>query len=242
MGIFCKQSLAATGILNGFTDWHSHILPGVDDGVKSVEDALAVLREYEGYGIKEVWLTPHIMEDVPNTTSALRARFDELCAAYSAARGAEAAAGAGEVTLHLAAENMVDNLFLQRLEEGDLLPLGDSLLVETSYYNPPMDLYEIVERIKAKGYYPVLAHPERYFYMGDSDYTRLRETGVRFQLNMLSLAGAYGTGPRGRALQLLKENAYSLVGTDLHNLGWWQDKIAKRTIPRFAANALRRIV
>ena len=70
--------LKDSGIFEGFTDWHSHILPGVDDGVRTVEEALEILRLYEELGVKAVWLTPHIMEDIPNTTAHLRERFAEL--------------------------------------------------------------------------------------------------------------------------------------------------------------------
>ncbi len=85
--------LKDSGIFEGFTDWHSHILPGVDDGVRTMEEALEILRLYEGLGVKTVWLTPHIMEDTPNTTAHLRERFAELQAAYT-----------GPITLHPAAE------------------------------------------------------------------------------------------------------------------------------------------
>ena len=74
-------------------DRHCHILFGVDDGVKTLEDSLAVLAYDEEVGIKEVWCTPHIMEDVPNTAGKLTKRFDELKAAYN-----------GNIELHLAAE------------------------------------------------------------------------------------------------------------------------------------------
>ena len=79
--MFCfnsKKKLIDTGIFNGATDWHSHILPGVDDGIQTMQDSLKALSYYESIGIKEVWLTPHIMEDIPNTTSELRARYEEL--------------------------------------------------------------------------------------------------------------------------------------------------------------------
>ena len=92
--------------LEGFADWHCHILPGVDDGVRSMNESLEMLDVYEMAGIKEVWLTPHVMEDVPNTTAMLRARFQDLEKAYS-----------GKVRLHLASENMMDNLLLERLED-----------------------------------------------------------------------------------------------------------------------------
>ena len=149
-----KQTLKESGFFRGFTDWHCHILPDVDDGVQTMDEALQILGEYERLGVKEVWLTPHIMEDMPNTTQHLRARFVELQSAYQ-----------GNIALNLASENMLDNLFEERLNKNDLLPIGKAgkhLLVETSYFNPPMDLQNILLRIKAKGYYPILAHPERY--------------------------------------------------------------------------------
>lgn len=154
--------LADSGIFRGFTDWHCHLLPGVDDGVQTMEETLQILSLYEQLDVNEVWLTPHIMEDIPNTTSALKARFEDLKTAYQ-----------GNIALYLASENMLDNLFKERLEKGDLLPLGKNgkhLLLETSYFNPPMGLNNILLRIKSKGYTPVLAHPERYNYMDESGY------------------------------------------------------------------------
>lgn len=102
------------------------------------------------------------MEDVPNTTQHLRERFAELQAAYQ-----------GKVALNLASENMLDSLFEERLNKNDLLPIGKGgrhLLVETSCFNPPMGLQSILLRIKTKCYFPILAHPERYLYMAESDY------------------------------------------------------------------------
>ena len=205
-----RQALEESGFFRGFTDWHCHILPGVDDGVQTMDEALQILAEYERLGVKEVWLTPHIMEDIPNTTEKLRERFTELKASYQ-----------GSVMLHLASENMLDNLFEERLEKNDLLPIGKDgkhLLVETSYFNPPMGLNNILLRIKAKGYYPVLAHPERYLYMNDDDYQRLKSMNVQFQLNQFSLFGLYGKEACRRAKLLQKQNMYNYIGTDLHSI------------------------
>ena len=79
-----KHTLEDSGYFLAFTDWHCHILPGVDDGVQSMDESLQILAEYERLGVKEVWLTPHIMEDIPNTTEKLRERFIELRTAYQA--------------------------------------------------------------------------------------------------------------------------------------------------------------
>lgn len=205
-----KQTLEESGFFRGFTDWHCHILPGVDDGVQTMEEALQILAEYERLGVKEVWLTPHIMEDIPNTTEKLRDRFTELRTAYQ-----------GSVMLNLASENMLDNLFEERLRNDDLLPIGKDdrhLLVETSYFNPPIGLNNILLRIKAKGYYPVLAHPERYVYMDESDYKRLKSMNIKFQLNQFSLFGLYGKEVQKRAKTLKRQDMYDYIGTDLHGI------------------------
>ena len=205
-----RQTLEESEFFRGFTDWHCHILPGVDDGVQTMDEALQIFAEYERLGVKEVWLTPHIMEDIPNSTEKLRERFAELKTAYQ-----------GSVMLRLASENMLDNLFEKRLEKNDLLPIGKDgkhLLVETSYFNPPMGLNNILLHIKGKGYYPVLAHPERYLYMNDDDYQRLKSMNVQFQLNQFSLFGLYGKDVQKRAKVLQKQGMYDYVGTDLHRM------------------------
>ena len=159
-----KVKVIDSGLLEGFCDYHCHLLPGVDDGVPEKNEALDILRLWEQLGMKEIWLTPHIMEDVPNTPATLRSKFEEVTAAYK-----------GDIQLHLAAEHMMDGLFLKRLGEGEVMPFNvnvnvndnqnqndnEKLLVETSYYTPPMNMGAIIERIKEKGYEPILAHPER---------------------------------------------------------------------------------
>ena len=210
MLLFKKHTFLSTQFFQGFTDFHCHILPGVDDGVKTMQQALAVLGEEEKLGVSDVWCTPHIMEDIPNTTADLRVRFDELCDEYK-----------GSIRLHLAAEYMLDGLFRQRLEQGDLLTLGtdNQILVETSYFNAPLRFHETLNEIKAKGYFPVLAHPERYMYMDrKEDYDRLLEMGIRLQLNLGSLAGAYGKTAQHKAEKLLARQAYTFSGTDIHHL------------------------
>lgn len=196
---------------SGITDWHCHILPGVDDGVETKDDALSILSEYERMGIEKVWLTPHIMEDFPNSTSQLRNRFAELKEHYN-----------GNIRLDIAAEHMIDNLFSERLDADDILPIGDKqnmILVETSYFNPPLKFYNTLERIKSKGYYPLLAHPERYAYMNSmSEYEKLKDMGVLFQLNLLSLTGYYGRDVKEKSYRMLKRGMYDTFGTDLHRL------------------------
>lgn len=230
---FHKNSLADSEVFQGWTEFHCHLLPGVDDGIQKMDDTLAALRSYESLGIKCVWFTPHIMEDMPNATAALRSLFEKVKAAYD-----------GHILLHLASENMLDNLFEDRLDAGDLLPIGTEgkhLLVETSYYNPPMDFNGVLQRICAKGYTPILAHPERYTYMERKDYDRLKEMGIMFQMNITSIAGFYGDKVKAKAERLLKGGYINLTGSDTHNLRAFSHNIEKKVISDGIMKQLKQI-
>ena len=226
MGLFDilsrKYSLQESGILSGSVDRHSHILHGVDDGIKQIEDSLAVLRFEESMGVKEVWCTPHVMEDVPNTTESLKDRFDELCAAYS-----------GPVRLHLAAEYMLDTVFEQRFADRDLLTMeSDTLLVETSSWTPPLGLYDTFREIQSAGYRPLFAHPERYRYLNEPSYDRLRKLGIHFQLNLASLVGFYGETAMRKAQWLLANGYYSEVGSDCHRLRLIREQFERKVLSK----------
>ena len=217
-----KQSLLQSGVLQGATDRHSHILYGVDDGAKTLEDALAVLAYDEEIGISEVWCTPHIMEDVPNTTEALKQRFAELQAAYT-----------GPIKLHLAAEYMLDTLFEERFNAGDLLTMeDDTILVETSTWNPPADMTGTLRKIQKAGYRPLLAHPERYRYLTDAGYERLHKMGIHFQLNLGSLVGYYGETSMRKAHELLEKGWYSEIGSDCHRLATIREQYNREVLQK----------
>ncbi len=194
-------------VLGEFTDFHSHILPGVDDGVEDIEESLEILDAYAERGCRTLWLTPHIMEDIPNSPDDLRKRFEDLKQHYN-----------GPIELHLAAENMLDDLFIERFANDDVLPInGRMLLVETSYYAPPLEFYDILENIKSKGYHVMLAHPERYNYMNENDYIKLKKLDINFQLNLLSLDGYYGPLVANKAKKMLSNGWYDFIGTDIHS-------------------------
>lgn len=208
------DTLEESGMFAGFTDWHCHILPGVDDGMREMEHSLEALSRLEQAGFKKIWLTPHIMEDYPNTTQGLRERYEELKGAYS-----------GGIDLRLASENMLDPLFEERCKTGDFLPIGDEgkyLLVETSYVNPPYGMDDMIENVYQAGYIPLLAHPERYRYMEERDYHKWRDMGVKFQTNFMSVVGGYGEVARKKAEWLLKEDMIEACASDLHRIDMFE--------------------
>lgn len=215
-----------SGLLEGMTDYHCHLLPGVDDGVQKLDETIEILKLWEQVGVKNVWLTPHIMEDIPNNPEDLNAQFEILLKHYD-----------GSITLSLSAENMMDNLLSGRIKEKRLLPLGhkgEHLLVETSYFNPPYDMDEILFAVRGLDYQPVLAHPERYDYMSIGDYESLKKQDIMFQLNIPSIVGVYGETVKKKAEMLLEKGYYDLYGTDTHSIRFvkhfLQAKINKKTL------------
>ena len=225
-----QKTLIERGILSGAVDRHSHILFGVDDGVATPQESLAVLEFMESIGVTDIWCTPHIMEDLPNQSEALKARFGELQNLYS-----------GSVKLHLAAEYMLDNLFEERMETGDLLVMDDDvLLVETSTMAAPYDLTGILRRIMSSGYRPLLAHPERCRFLSEKEYTAIRSMGVMFQLNLGSLSGYYGNTVRKKAEWLLSQGMYDAFGSDCHRLESIRRQYEKKAITSKVAALLNK--
>ena len=229
-------------MLEGFRDCHCHLLPGVDDGVQEMGESMEILKAWESLGVKEVWFTPHIMEDIPNTPEDLHTKFVDFKAKYP-----------GSIQLHLAAEHMMDGLFLKRLNSqlstlnfqlstGDKAPAaGSHLLVETSYYTPPMNMGDIIEKVQNKGFEPILAHPERYQYMDQRDYRRWKELGVLFQMNLPSLVGAYGPEVFRKAEWLLKENMYDYCGSDTHSIDQ-MDRFLNSVISKKKVKKVKQII
>lgn len=237
MGLFSrKKSLVDMGVLKDATDHHSHILFGVDDGVSSLDESLQILAFYESHGLKDLWLTPHVMEDIPNTTYALKTRFEELFHAYVP----EGECGNSRVRLHLAAEYMLDMVFEERLETDDFLTMEDGkVLVETSFLQAPYDFYGKLQRLMSAGHRPLLAHVERYHYMKKDDYEKLHEMGVEMQLNIGSLLGFYGQGSQHRAEQILSKGFYTCAGSDCHRFSnllhqFTEPHLTKQTIEKIA--------
>lgn len=223
LGLFSsRRSLQESGILDGSADRHSHILFGVDDGIKTPEDSLAVLAFEESLGVREVWCTPHIMEDVPNTTETLEARFDELCSLYK-----------GSMKLRLAAEYMIDTLWEDRLASGDILTMDDDMiLMETSTVAPPYDLKGSLSAAMSAGYRPMFAHPERCRFLEVKDCEQLVNMGVRLQLNIASLTGYYGQTARNKAETLLKKGLYFAYGSDCHRLGTIKEQYSRSELSK----------
>jgi tyrosine-protein phosphatase YwqE len=199
-------------------DCHSHVIPGVDDGSRSMSESLDMLRLLASAGAKRVIATPHIYAGrFENEPGPLRARFDTL-------RAASAAAGI-EVELELGAEHYCDETLVPRIERGDVVSFGPEryVLFETSTTEQiPVHLNAVVYTLTQRGYTPLMAHVERYHYLRTEDGSELledlRAMGAKFQVNRtVGKMNVPGQGPRGKLIATLLERGWvDEVGSDLH--------------------------
>lgn len=215
MFFFKKKEIPLTDFFtNNFVDIHSHLLPGIDDGAKNIDNSVELILKMYSYGIKNFITTPHVLGDVyPNSSETIKSKLEEVRIALNNK-------GYSDIKINAAAEYMMDEQFIDRLKANDILTLkGNYILVEMSYFNAPMNLYDVLFDIQLKGYKPVLAHPERYnFFHNDlQNYHKLKKAGCLFQLNLLSLTEQYGKNVQKISNELLKQNLYDFVGSDTHH-------------------------
>lgn len=194
-------------------DMHSHLIPGIDDGVSTLEESIHTILSLQELGYKRAITTPHIMGDFfKNTPKNINEGLEIV--------KSELKKQNIDFNLQAAAEYYLDEWFVEKLEfNTPLLTFGDNyLLVETSYMNKPNNLNEIIFKIKTRGYKVILAHPERYTYMyhNFNEYIELYNRGVLFQINLNSLAGYYSPAAKTIAEKLIDNDMVDFVGTDCH--------------------------
>jgi len=199
-------------------DMHSHLIPGIDDGARTIDDSVALARRMYELGYKKLITTPHIQHDFyKNTPEIILGGLEKVRAALQAENI--------PIEIEAAAEYLLDDGFEELAENGDLLTFGDKyILVELSYFNPNPNLKSIVFNLQIDGYKVILAHPERYSYWFNNfgKFERLKERGILFQMNIVSLAGFYQTHVKKFAETLVEREMIDLVGSDMHNMKYME--------------------
>ncbi|PZX94881.1 histidinol phosphatase [Flavobacterium aquariorum] len=214
MFLFFKNKPVLKDLIpSNYVDIHSHLLPGIDDGALTFEQTLELVQALQGFGVSQFITTPHIMYQVwDNTKESVLAVKDQTIFKLEK--------NEIRVPFRAASEYLIDNQFVKLFQTAELLTLKDNyVLVEMSYINAPMQLYNILFDLQVAGYIPVLAHPERYtFYHNNFDeYVKLKRVGCLFQLNLLAVVGYYGEAIAKIAEQLLQKGMYDFVGSDVHH-------------------------
>lgn len=210
LSLFKSKPKLSQVIPTGYTDIHSHILPGIDDGAKTLNDTEFLLEEMQKLSFAKCIATPHTMNNIWDNTpttinDALRQIKSNLNLPF-------------EITT--ASEYLLDESVLLKAKNKILLTLKENyILIELSYLNPPIQLYDFLYQIQLSGYQVILAHPERYsyFHTNKKEYQKLKKAGCFFQLNLLSTVGYYGKEVAETANYLLKENLYDFTGSDIHH-------------------------
>ena len=208
-----KKPILKDFIPENHIDFHSHLLFGIDDGAKTFEETLSLVNAMKGFGISHIITTPHVMKHVwENTTELITNRRNEVNSLLTQQ--------SIDFSIKAAAEYLLDDSFVKLFQNEPLLTLKENyVLVEMSYINAPLQLYDILFELQIAGYKPVLAHPERYvFYHNKIDeYKRLRNAGCLFQLNLLSTVGYYGEFVARTAEELLKRGMIDFASSDIHH-------------------------
>ncbi len=194
------------------TDIHCHIVPGVDDGSPDAATSADLIGRMQGWGISRIIASPHVTQDTfENDSSTIEPAMAELQAELDS-RG-------NDIAVSHSAEYRIDELLMQRLEAGDLMLLPNNhILIENSFIQEPWNLDQLIFDLQVRGLRPILAHPERYTYYANrrKRYDELHNAGLMFQINLLSLAGAYGKLERKLAEHLMDKGYVDFIGTDLH--------------------------
>jgi tyrosine-protein phosphatase YwqE len=193
-------------------DMHSHVLPGIDDGAKTPEESVELIKRMMELGIKKIIATPHIMADYyKNTAETINASLKIL--------KTELKNQNIDIVVEAAAEHYFDETFETRINDGKLMIMGDNyVLFEFSFISKPPNAVEVIMKLKELGYKPILAHPERYPYMDADQFRSLREWGLCFQLNTISLTGYYGKEAKKLAEHLVDQQLVDFISSDMHHL------------------------
>ncbi|MEO5569620.1 MAG: CpsB/CapC family capsule biosynthesis tyrosine phosphatase [Bacteroidia bacterium] len=213
-GKFSKTDSTPVDFTEVKTDMHSHLIPGIDDGAKTIEDSITLVKRLYELGYRKAITTPHIMSDFyKNTPEIIHAGLEKVRHAIANENI--------EFQVDAAAEYYLDDGFLNKLENDKLLTFGNNyLLFEISYINCPDNLREIIFQMQVHGYKPIMAHPERYpfWFNKFEEYQSFRDQGVLLQINANSLSGYYGFEAKKVAEKLIDNEMVDLIGTDMHNL------------------------
>jgi len=196
-------------IPNGFIDIHSHILPAIDDGAQDVKQSIKLISKMRKLGFAKIIGTPHTYPGLyENTTESIRDSFNLI-----------ENEKLKDIKIGYASEYMLDNSLINKARNKELLCLKENyILVEMSFISEIIGLFEILYEIKANGYIPILAHPERYLYLNYKKIIKLKKFGCLLQANLLSFTDYYGVSVRKNLEKIIEKDLIDFAGSDIHNL------------------------
>ena len=215
-------------IPDGFVDIHSHILPGIDDGAKNIEESSKLISEMKKLGFSKIIGTPHTYPGIyDNTSESIKKSYKNLLSQIP-----------DETIISYASEYLLEKSIVEKCRNKNLLCIKNNyVLVEMNFISEPLGLYEIIFELKINGYTPILAHPERHLFLKTRDYYKLKKVGCKFQLNLLSTTGYYGKKIVKVAEKLINHGFIDYTGSDIHNINqvnYFGNKILIKNYEKFS--------
>lgn len=192
---------------------HSHILPNIDDGARSIEETFQLIKEAEKAGFEAIVSTSHYMEgyyetDLPEREVWIEAIHQKLQERNS------------KIQLYLGNEIYLSDNIISLLEEEKASTINDTsyVLFEMPLNVEPFNLYNMIYEMMQSRIVPILAHPERYTFVQEDPELiyDLIEKGVLMQANYASITGYYGKKAQMIVKKLLENNMIHFLGSDVH--------------------------
>ena len=214
------EVLAGDGVPPGLVDFHSHLVPGVDDGARDLGEAVRAVETLAAEGVRHVLTTPHLDASVIARPELFERQQLEVEEAWF--RVVDACMDRDPpMSFHLGREVLLDTASPQFSDPRVRLNGGPYVLVEFPRLNLPVGSEDVIAHISGLGYRPVIAHVERYLYQGDPVplWDEWRHSGAALQVNAASYVGRYGAAARELAWRALEMGWVDLAASDYHARG-----------------------
>lgn len=195
--------------MNNYIDCHSHILYGIDDGAKTIDDSIAIIKRLAELGFKEIILTPHYINAFHANNNIKREKLTVLKAKLKEENI--------PIDLHLANEVRITSDIIELIKNDEISLLNNYIFLELPFSNKIHNLERQIYNLQLNNIKVIIVHPERYNYLTKDDYQKLADLDVYFQINYESIIGSYGTKSKKKVKYLLKNNLVSFIGTDIHH-------------------------
>ena len=208
-----KKKIYITDILpKNFIDIHSHILPGIDDGAKNIDESNLLINELKSLGFKKIIGTPHTYPGLyNNSVESIKKSFEKIKSKNLTK----------DIKIDYASEYFIGDYLIDKASKKKLLTIKNNyVLLEMSFISAPINLHNIIFQLKLNDYVPVIAHPERYrfLFLDFNEYHKMKRLGCKFQINFLSCLGYYGKDVLKVTDKLLKSDMVDFVGSDVHSI------------------------
>lgn len=215
-------------------DLHSHLLFGIDDGCKNIEESVKIIKKASEQGISDLMITPHYIENSKYACKN-KEKYERLNQLKEELKRENI-----NINLYLGNEIYITRNILELLKNEEIHTLHDSryLLIEFPFSNMLADTKEILYELVRAGYVPIIAHPERYriFQKHPQHIEEYLRMGVLLQGNYMSLYGKYGKDAKKLLKYYLKNHWISFLGSDCHHETNFKIKSLQRKLKHFLKN------